>query len=225
MTAIRRVKSHLRKRAVSNGRNHSAKRLVSPESACGPGAFFTARQVARLWRADLANTRRRLKKLNKAGLIETRCIVAQPPPEDIAVPLCAWRLGDPLPHPGKVSWAAKKRYCSRPLRRMTAFIATEQTRLRFGSFTGPASWKSHQSSHDLSVGALWVAYALRWPRIAARWLGEDMFSAKRDGMVEDAMIVIDGKPLLGIEVGHYRKDRFEKRFHDFVTRQLSFRCH
>jgi hypothetical protein len=108
---------------------------------------------------------------------------------------------------------------------MTAYAATEHTHLRFGRTRGAVASKPHQSSHDLAVGALWVAYAMRWPRIANSWLGEDQFADERKSMVEDAVIVVKSKPILGIEVGYYRTDRFEKRFHDFSMRKLPFRCH
>ena len=190
--------------------------------------FLSIRLVAAYWGGvDLANARRRLRKLTECGLIESRCIVAGRPPRDIATPLCTWRIGQTLPDAGKVSWHARKRYRKRPLRKMTVFAASQCTHLRFGSNLqrNSARGKALQSSHDLAVGALWVAYATHWPRLARAWLGEDQFNRDRDAMVEDAVIVAKGKPILGIEVGHYRKDRFEKRFHDFYSRNLPFRCH
>jgi hypothetical protein len=191
----------------------------------GQSAFFTASQVAQLWQADVANTRRRLRKLTHAGLIERTWIIAQPPPEGLDAPLCSWQVGERLPDAGRVSWAARLRYGRRPLKNMAAYFATANTRTWFGQ-SAPPAWKPHQASHDLAVSQLYVVYALRWPRVARLWQGEDLLAPDRgfQEMVEDALIVRE-RPLLGLEVGAYRADRFRARFHSFAARAIPFRCY
>lgn len=109
---------------------------------------------------------------------------------------------------------------------MTAYLATDRTRRRFGR-TNATTFKPHQASHDLAVAALFVTFTRRWPRLASLWEGEDAYSAERGfgEKIEDALIVRSDKPVLGIEVGAYRADRFEERFRDFAARKLSFRCY
>jgi hypothetical protein len=148
------------------------------------------------------------------------------PPQDIGVPVCSWRPGQSLPHAGRVSWTSRKRYAKGRLRNMQAYFATERTRRRFGQFTTP-SIKALQSSHDLAVAELFVALTRRWPRLATHWQGEDMYCHERQfaEKVEDAVIVRNHKPILAIEVGAYRGDRFQEKFRDFAARQLAFRCY
>ena len=72
-------------------------------------------QIADLWQADIANTRKRMSRLAKAGYVDQISIDAQLPP-DVSEPLCvgtpcggATRCG-PLPNFHKVAYAAKRRY-------------------------------------------------------------------------------------------------------------------
>ena len=189
--------------------------------------FFVVRQVAELWRADLANVRKRMKKLIAAGFIETRTICAQPIPP-IRSPLCRWKPGQEIPLPGQVAYAAKKRFRNRTPRSMTALKASTRTLHLFGCATR-ARLKTYQHTHDLGLSETYVFFYNRWPRLTHHWIGEDAYAAVlgHGQEVEDAQLLHPRSrvTMLAIEyTGHYRRDRVASLIEALVNRNVAFMC-
>ena len=60
-------------------------------------------QIAQWWRTDIANVRKRVRKLEDSGLVEIRSVQVYEPP-DVTRPLRTWNIGEPLPtDDGRVS--------------------------------------------------------------------------------------------------------------------------
>jgi hypothetical protein len=62
--------------------------------------LFSQRQIAdHWWDGELANSRRRLRRLADRGLVQRITVFARPIPV-LASPLASWRPGDSAPHFG-----------------------------------------------------------------------------------------------------------------------------
>jgi hypothetical protein len=74
--------------------------------------------------------------------------------------------------------------------------------------------KPHQAAHDLAVVEMYLAVAKVRPRLAAKWIGEDLFRAAKPGRgaVPDAVAIDDGGLVRAFEYGseHYDAARLEE---------------
>jgi len=152
--------------------------------------LFSLRQVSGHWWDDqIANTRRRMKVLARAGLVHRMTVTARPLPA-LDHPVCMWKPGLTAADFGSVAYRLERRWHQRPLRQQTAIIATDRAAQLFGG-KGRGQLKcAAQATHDLGVAAVWLHldnHAQAWARA---WQGEDLLAATRRGeKLPDAFIL------------------------------------
>lgn len=146
------------------------------------------RQLAEtLWSGDVANARRRLKRLVQAGLLSRIETLAQPLP-DLLRPVCSWCPGDARPDTSAVAHRLKSRWRYRALRPTVVYWATEFTKSHFGGRN--VKPLPPQVTHDLGVAAVWLWYHQHHPCFARAWIGEDQLEEDEPGFsIPDAVIV------------------------------------
>lgn len=191
-------------------------------SLTGRFRLITTQLAARLWGSSEAYTRRRLGRLEAAGLLATARVLAHPL-LDLDAPLARWRPGDSEPDLGQTSYRLKARWTEHH-RLTTVHLPTKRAAHLFGGSGGRFDYPL-QATHDLHVTALYVRLAVESPELAAHWRGEETLRLNRKrGKICDALIVDDReKPALAVEFGgSYRVDRV-RAFHRVMKhRRLSY---
>jgi hypothetical protein len=178
--------------------------------------LFALRQIAgHWWHADLANARRRMRRLLDAGLVRRLTVQARPLPS-LAGPVASWRPGDPRPDAGRVSYRLQSRWRGVPLRATTAYVATSRAAQLYGGRGDGTLARPSQASHDLGVAAVWLWLAERQPAWAALWRGEDCMAETRRGeKLPDAFLVDSaGRTVMVIEFGGGYDAARVAAFHD-----------
>ncbi len=187
--------------------------------------LFNQRQLAgQWWNGELANTRRRMKRLAQAGLL-SRIIVptrALPPLEG---PLIHWKPGDPAPDLGSIAYRCQERWRLRAVHPCTVWIASEQGAQLFGASSRGELKQPTQATHDLGVAAIWLRLKTIAPQWADAWRGEDQLAHTRQGeKVPDAFLVdADNVVRCVIEFGGaYDTERVQAFHADCVARNLPY---
>lgn len=187
--------------------------------------LFLQRQIAEHWYdGDLANTRRSLRRLADAGLVERRTVFARPLPPLLA-PLADWRVGQPAPDAGAIAYRCQQRWQGRPPRPSTAWIATGQAAQLFGGVRRGELKQPTQVTHDLGVAAVWLRLREIAPHWAATWRGEDLLASTRRGQkLPDAFLVDEGgRVVCVIEFGgSYDASRVQAFHDDCASRGLPY---
>ncbi len=173
------------------------------------------RQLAdALWFGQIANARRRMKRLTVAELVRRETALARPLP-DMHAPVCQWQPGQAEPDAGEVSHRLQTRWRYSALRTTVVYLPTEFTVSYFGGRQrhGPLTT---QVTHDLGVTAIWLWFVRHQPKLAATWQGEDLIAPLRRGeTLPDAVLAgPDGEPALLIEFGGSYRPRRVAAFHD-----------
>lgn len=152
--------------------------------------LVSGRQAAdHWWGGELANARRRLKRLAAEGLIANTTVLARTLPE-LESPLANWRPGDPAPDFGGVAYRCQDRWRRRPPRPCTVWIACERAARLFGGVRRGELKQPTQATHDLGVAAVWFRLRQVSPEWAAAWRGEDLLAHTRQGQkLPDAFLV------------------------------------
>jgi hypothetical protein len=187
--------------------------------------LFSQRQVAEhLWNGELANARRRLKRLEQAGLVTRLTVHARSLPP-IETPLLSWRPHEVAPDFGALAYRCQHRWKSRAVRSTTAWIVTEAGARAFGGVGRGELTRATQVTHDLGVAAVWLRLRQVAPQWATAWRGEDVMAHTRLGeKLPDGFIVDEqGQIAWIIEfAGAYDTDRIRTVHQDCVERELPY---
>lgn len=187
--------------------------------------LFSQRQIAdHWWNGELANSRRRLKRLAERGLVQRITVLARPIPA-LASPLVSWRPGDAAPDYGQIAYRCQQRWRMRPTRRCTAWLATEAASQAFGGVARGELKHPTQATHDLGVAAVWLRLHEVAPQWASAWRGEDLLAHTRRGeKLPDAFITADADQIAWVVEfgGGYDASRVEAFHQDCAGRGLPY---
>lgn len=187
--------------------------------------LFSQRQLAdHFWNGELANARRRLKRLDKAGLVTKVTVQARSLPA-LDAPLASWRPDEPAPDFGAIAYRCQQRWQSRAVRPTSAWIITEAGARAFGGVARGELRHATQATHDLGVSAVWLRLRQVAPQWATAWRGEDVMAETRLGQkLPDGFIVDEtGRIAWIIEfAGAYDAERVRAVHQDCVDRQLPY---
>ncbi len=187
--------------------------------------LFGQRQLAdHLWNGELANARRRLKRLEQAGLVTKVTVQARTLPP-LETPLFSWRPDETAPDFGAIAYRCQQRWKSRAVRPTSAWIITESGARAFGGVGRGELKHATQATHDLGVAAVWLRLRQVAPQWAAAWRGEDVMADTRHGQkLPDGFIVDEtGNVAWIIEfAGAYDTDRVRAVHQDCVDRRLPY---
>ncbi len=187
--------------------------------------LFSQRQIVDYWwNGELANCRRRLKRLADRRLLRRQHVLARPT-MSFRNPLTTWSPGDVAPNFGGLAYQCHTRWRSVPARRCVVWLATEVTSQMFGGTARGDLKHPAQATHDLGVAAVWLRLHQVAPDWAAAWRGEDLLAHTRRGeKLPDAFIVDDTERVIWvIEFGDgYDAERVEAFHLDCVSRNLPY---
>jgi hypothetical protein len=187
--------------------------------------IFGQRQVAdHWWGGELANCRRRLKRLAQNGLLARITVQARSLPA-LESPLVSWQPGDAAPNFGQVAYRCQQRWRCRPTRPCTAWIVTETGAQLFGGVRRGDLKHAMQATHDLGVAAIWLRFREVAPQWAAAWRSEDLLAHTRQGeKLPDAFLVDQAEQVLWVVEfgGSYDAQRVQTFHQDCVTRSLPY---
>jgi hypothetical protein len=143
-----------------------------------------------------------LKRLVSGGLLH-RAVVNAHPRLSVESPLAAWRPGRKAPSALRIASRIRRRW-DQLAQPTTVYWASKMAANLYGSFGGELSPLLHRD-HDLLLAEVYVHYRRRFPQLAQRWLGEDVFSKAGFRVKDpDAFLFEDGRPALVIEsAGRY----------------------
>lgn len=155
--------------------------------------LFSQRQIAEYWfGGELANARRRMKRLAAAKLVCNLTVLARPLPS-IHSPLISWAPGERTPDYGAIAYRCQRRWRMRPPRPCTAWLPSERATQLFGGAGSGDLKRPFQATHDLGVAAIWLLFRRISPQWAEAWRGEDLLAETRRGeKIPDAFLV-DGQ--------------------------------
>lgn len=176
------------------------------------------------WHTDVANSRRRLKRLVEQQLVQRTVVLARPAPV-IEAPLANWKPGDASPHFGQVAYRCQERWRMRPARQCVVWFATERASQIYGGAARGELKHPSQATHDLGVAAVWLRLRQVAPAWAAAWKGEDLLAHTRVGeKLPDAFIVDQSdRTVMVIEFGGaYDAERIEAVHRDCENRELPY---
>lgn len=178
--------------------------------------LFSLRQIAgHWWDGELANTRRRLRALTESGLLRRITVASRSLPE-FHEPIVSWRPGESAPEFAAAAYQCQNRWRRRPVRPVTAFIASERASQLFGG-RGRGELKNEtQATHDLGLAAVWIKFDQQASEWADAWQSEDLLAHTRRGeKLPDAFIVNDeGTPVWVIEFGGAYDTARVRDFHE-----------
>ena len=187
--------------------------------------LFSQRQIIdHWWAGEIPNARRRLGRLADQDLM-ARIEVQARPVGKIEKPLFVWQPGQPGPDCGSVAYQAQVRFRRRPVRRLTAWIATARGAQLFGGARRGELKHPTQATHDLGLAAVWLQLAAAAPQWAAAWRGEDLLAHTRQGeKLPDAFFVNQTDEIIAaVEfAGGYNAERIQAFHDDCVNRNLPY---
>lgn len=187
--------------------------------------LFALRQIAdHWWDGEVANARRRLKQLVAGELIHRVTVLVRTLPA-IEAPVVSWQPNQAAPDFDAVSYRLQSRWQSRPVRPVTAFIASEKSAQLFGGKHRGELKHQMQATHDLGVAAVWLRFHECAPAWADAWQGEDQLAHTRRGeKLPDAFVVNEqGQTTSVVEFGGaYDAARVEEFHLDCASRDLPY---
>lgn len=187
--------------------------------------LFSLRQIAtHWWNGEVANARRRLRQLAADHLVSRVTVPVRALPA-LTKPIVSWEPGQQTPAADAIAYRLKTRLRNRPIRSVTAWVATERSSQLFGGRCRGELKHRTQATHDLGVSAIWLHFDARAPQWADAWQGEDLLAHTRRGeKLPDAFIVDpQGVVVCVIEFGGDYDARRIREFHaDCVERELPY---
>ena len=187
--------------------------------------LFSQRQIVdHWWNGELANSRRRLKRLADRKLLQRIVVMARPAPA-FESPLITWRPGDPPSDFGRIAYRCQARWRFRPARQCVVWLATEIAAQAFGGTARGELKHPTQATHDLGVAAVWLRLHQVAPKWAAAWRSEDLLAHTRIGeKLPDAFIVDDAEQVIWVIEfgGGYDAERVAAFHQDCVSRNLPY---
>ena len=187
--------------------------------------LFSQRQmVDRFWNGDVANSRRRLKRLADNRLIQRSIALARPTPP-LDGPLLKWAPGEPTPDYGQIAYRCQSRWRLRPARQSVVWFATETASQIYGGVARGEMKHPMQATHDLGVAAVWLRLQQAAPEWAKAWRGEDLLAHTRRGeKIPDAFIVDECERVTWVIEfgGNYTAERVEAFHNDCASREIPY---
>jgi hypothetical protein len=173
---------------------------------------------------DPANTRRRLRILQAAGLIVRATVMARSIPI-LLQPVWAWSPGDSVPDMGIIANRVQSRWRKRATRACQAILATPHAAQLVGGHATGHLTREMQATHDLGVTAVYLFLERAHSPRAEAWRGEDVFAHTRHGEKRpDAFLVnATGAVQSVIEFGgDYGPERLRAFHEDCASRELPY---
>ena len=187
--------------------------------------LFSLRQIAQHWFfGDLANARRRMRQLQKANIVECVQVRARPLPQ-LRAPEVAWSPGDATPNFGAASVRFRTRWRTLPVRTYAAFVASGQTKRRYGGRGGSVIKNGVQVTHDLGVAQIWMLLDEQRPHLADAWRGEDVMAQTRRGQKLPDAFIVDSQQRTACVIefgGAYETQRIRDFHEDCRNRGLPY---
>ena len=174
--------------------------LVLFEYLCGAFRRVTAAQAAVLRGQSEEQAKRDLERLCAAGWLGRSCVMEVL--VDLTGPLAVHQSGGDRPDYRAVARTLAARG-NAPLRKARAYHATRRA-VHLTAGVTPDLSKPHQAAHDLGAVEMHLAVAKTRPRLAAHWIGEDLFRAAKPGRgaVPDAVAIDEGGLVRAFEYGN-----------------------
>lgn len=179
---------------------------------------LSAPQIADHWFGDqidpVGSVCRRLKQLERAGLVEQFEMFARPQPPLLG-PITCWKPGCAAADFEKLSYQLVKRW-DRPASLTSICIATKAAGTLFGGHGGRPP-RTSETTHDLCLAGVFLRYIRDDPSIAAKWLSEEVLRARGFGnhtRLPDTMIE-DHRGTTIVEFGGAYAAQKLREFHDF----------
>ena len=187
--------------------------------------LLSQRQIAdHWWNGDLANTRKRLKRLAEHEWLVAISTQARPTPV-LESPLVTWRPGENAPEFGQVAYQCQERWRTRPSRPSMVWIASERSSQLLGGVRRGELKNPLQVTHDLGVAAVWLRLRECAPMWAAAWRSEDLMAHTRCGeKIPDAFIMDEHERVLWVIefAGAYDAGRIRDFHLDCVSHSLGY---
>lgn len=188
--------------------------------------FLSLAQITRTWWAEtasgFANARRRLRKLQQSGLVESERVFAEELPS-LQSPVLTWEPLQPTPDFGATAWQLKRRWGHGP-KPIRVFFATRTVANHFGGRARGRLSHPNQATHDLGVAEMFLRFRERHPQQLDDWIGEDIFAPERKGQkLPDAVLKKDAAVYRVLEFGGaYDTERVGSFHRDNELRRLPY---
>jgi len=173
--------------------------------------LVTAELAARYWETSPQYARRRLRRLQAAGLLQAASVLAHPLLA-LREALYTWDPETPDPQFESLRYRLQSRWTEPPTS-TTVFLATKKAVHIFGGLGGVFS-QPLQATHDIHVSALFVRFASTADG-SLSWQSEDALRQQtKRGKTPDAILVdCQQRPVRAIEFGgSYGRQRL-RAFH------------
>ena len=179
---------------------------------------------------DDQNSRRRIRALSEAGLVQLRTLLVRQTPIFDA-PLFRWSPGDPCPNTARLARHLGQRWGHRQTVSQQIVTLAPKTRQLYGWPGAPASARRPlHASHDLALGEVYLWYLQREPELAQKWYGEDSFTRfrlypkTRGFAIPDALILKEDQRIERvIELGgYYSQQRLDRLHASFDAREQRY---
>lgn len=183
--------------------------------------LVTAELAALLWQTSAPYARRRLRRLQQAGLLQAASVLAHPL-LPLQKPVFVWNPQIADPHFGRVSYQLQSRWTQAD-RSTTVFLATKNAVHIFGG-RGGVFQQPLQATHDLHVSLLYVRH-VQSETNGLTWQGEDSLRQQRKrGKIPDAVLTnTDDQAVQAIEFGGvYGRERVRSFHLACVDRNLPY---
>lgn len=171
-------------------------------------------QMARIWWAPGAvqTARKRLRKLEEAGLIGRARVLANPMLE-LSAPLFSWKAGREAPDVDALAYTLETRWDSAPPELTTIYFATRAAVNRADGCQAGFFAHPDDAAHDLHVSELYLQLLTKHPELVPLWRSEDALPEPEPfGFKPDAAFLNEaGDIRLYIEFGgRYKATRLSK---------------
>ncbi|MCP4787145.1 MAG: hypothetical protein GY903_21015 [Fuerstiella sp.] len=188
--------------------------------------LFSQRQIANhWWNGDVANARRRLRQLTADHLV-SRVTVPVRALSPLTKPMLCWEPGDARPNADSIAYRLKRRLRNRPIRSVTAWVATERSGQLFGGRCRGELKHRVQATHDLGVSGILLHFDACLPQWAEAWQGEDLLAHTRRGEKLPDAFIVDAASNNVVCVIEFGGDYDARRIHEFhadcVDRDLPY---
>ena len=189
--------------------------------------MLSLHQIAATWwsasQTGHKNAAKRLSQLCKCDLLQHDAVLAQAI-LPLSSPEYAWFPGERAPKVAELSWRLQARWSGHPVE-TSVYFATPRGLAVFGGSTPGKIKNLCQTTHDLHLGMVYLAYRQRWPADARCWVGEDFLAPTRKHQkLPDAMLLnAQAEPFRAVEFGgSYSPRRLLAFHHDCSERGLPY---
>jgi hypothetical protein len=162
------------------------------------------RALAWLWPdsdSGRENMTRRLAQLTDEGLLTRHTAIAAVP-EEVSL-FYHWVPGMQEPDFGPLAWELERRWAAIEPRRVVFYTASERAARHYGRKVRSPLKSAGALSHNLTLGMVFMDYALRRPTLVSGWVCEDVIAESRghgEKVVDACIVDSTGTPALCVEV-------------------------